>query len=155
MAFNERLAQRVRDLIQDNPGCVEKKMFGGIGFLLRGNMACGVIRDDLIISAIIEDQGQFLRLLRLLLAGDASFSGGEEWLKGAFSFQKTSVTWEDLDLPLLEDLIRALSRSPETKIDRIAEIVEKLRRTPQGQQIIPAEFDQLWQTILQARKEIQ
>ena len=112
-------------------------------------------RDDLIVSAIIEDQGQFLRYLRLLLAGEASFSSDDEWLRGDLNLQRTSATWEDLDLPLLEDLIRALSRSPEKKIDRITEIVEQLRRTPQGQQIIPAEFDHLWQIILQARNEIQ
>ena len=49
MAYDEGLAQRVRELISEQPGYEEKKMFGGIGFLLRGNMACGVIREDLII----------------------------------------------------------------------------------------------------------
>lgn len=49
MAYDEGLAQRVRDLISDHPGFVEKKMFGGIGFLLGGNMACGVNQEDLII----------------------------------------------------------------------------------------------------------
>jgi len=49
MAYDEGLAQRVRELISDQPGYQEKKMFGGIGFLIHGNMACGVIREDLII----------------------------------------------------------------------------------------------------------
>lgn len=49
MAYDEGLAQRVREIIGDQPGYEEKKMFGGIGFLIRGNMACGVIREDLII----------------------------------------------------------------------------------------------------------
>jgi len=49
MVYDEGLAQRVRELISDHPGYKEKKMFGGIGFLIHGNMACGVIRDDLII----------------------------------------------------------------------------------------------------------
>jgi len=49
MTFGEGLAQRVRDLISDLPNYVEKKMFGGIGFLLGGNMACGVNQEDLII----------------------------------------------------------------------------------------------------------
>jgi len=112
-------------------------------------------RDDLLISAIIENQGQFLRYLRILLSGDASFVNMEELFRGEFSTQKMSSAWEDLDLPLLEVLIRALSRSPETKIDRISEIVEQLQRTTQGQKIIPAEFFNLWQLILQARNEIQ
>jgi len=49
MAYDEGLAQRVRELIENHPGYVEKNMFGGIGFLLYGNMACGVLRDNLIV----------------------------------------------------------------------------------------------------------
>ena len=49
MAFDEVLAQRVRELFNNRLGYEEKKMFGGIGFLLHGNMASGVIREDLIV----------------------------------------------------------------------------------------------------------
>ena len=43
------LAQRVREILEEEPGFDEKKMFGGICFLLFGNMVCGIIRDDLIV----------------------------------------------------------------------------------------------------------
>jgi TfoX/Sxy family transcriptional regulator of competence genes len=49
MAFNEMLAQRVRHEMRGLPGLVEKKMFGGVGFLLNGNMACGIMGDELIV----------------------------------------------------------------------------------------------------------
>jgi TfoX/Sxy family transcriptional regulator of competence genes len=49
MAYNERLAARVRDMIGEQPGLAEKQMFGGLAFLLHGNMACGVRGDDLIV----------------------------------------------------------------------------------------------------------
>jgi TfoX/Sxy family transcriptional regulator of competence genes len=49
MAYDERLAQRVREVLGDLPGLVEKKMFGGVGYMVRGNMACGVNGDDLIV----------------------------------------------------------------------------------------------------------
>jgi len=49
MAYDEGLAQRIRDIIGDRLGYQEKKMFGGVGFLFFGNMACGVIREDLIV----------------------------------------------------------------------------------------------------------
>jgi TfoX/Sxy family transcriptional regulator of competence genes len=49
MAYDEGLAVRVRDAIGERPGLVEKRMFGGLAFLLRGNMACGVRGDDLIV----------------------------------------------------------------------------------------------------------
>jgi TfoX/Sxy family transcriptional regulator of competence genes len=39
MAFDEELAQRIRDLVAGEPGLTEKKMFGGLAFLIGGNMA--------------------------------------------------------------------------------------------------------------------
>jgi TfoX/Sxy family transcriptional regulator of competence genes len=49
MAYNEGLAQRIRETLAEQPGLSEKKMFGGVSFLLNGNMACGVIKDELIV----------------------------------------------------------------------------------------------------------
>lgn len=49
MAFDEKLAERIRTHLGKRRGLVEKKMFGGIAFLVRGNMCCGVHRDDLIV----------------------------------------------------------------------------------------------------------
>ena len=49
MAYDEGLAQRVREEMIELPGFVEKEMFGGIGFMLQGNMACGVNGEDLIV----------------------------------------------------------------------------------------------------------
>ena len=55
MAFDEGLAQRLREILSDCLGYEEKKMFGGIGFILQGNMACGVIREDLIVRVGAEN----------------------------------------------------------------------------------------------------
>ena len=58
MAYDEGLAARATEALGDQDGLVEKKMFGGIGYLVHGNMACGVNRDSLIIRvgpAIYED----------------------------------------------------------------------------------------------------
>lgn len=55
MAYDEGLAQRVREVIDNRPFFQEKKMFGGIGFLIQGNMACGVIREDLIVRVGAEN----------------------------------------------------------------------------------------------------
>src|SRR5262245_24536195 len=49
MAYDETLAERIRAALPDVPGLTEKKMFGGIGFLVQGNMACGVSRNDLMV----------------------------------------------------------------------------------------------------------
>ena len=39
MAYDEELADRIRDLVGDEPGVTEQKMFGGLAFLIGGNMA--------------------------------------------------------------------------------------------------------------------
>src|SRR5690348_6985921 len=39
MAYDEELAERIRSLVQDESGLSEKKMFGGLAFLINGNMA--------------------------------------------------------------------------------------------------------------------
>jgi TfoX/Sxy family transcriptional regulator of competence genes len=49
MAFDEHLAARIRAHLGKRTGLAEKKMFGGIGFLMKGNMCCGVHRDALIV----------------------------------------------------------------------------------------------------------
>jgi TfoX/Sxy family transcriptional regulator of competence genes len=49
MAYDESLADRVRAALAGTPGLREKRMFGGLCFLVRGNMACGIVRDTLMV----------------------------------------------------------------------------------------------------------
>jgi len=49
MTYDRRLAERVRVALKGQRGLTEKEMFGGIGFMLRGNMTCGVLEADLIV----------------------------------------------------------------------------------------------------------
>ena len=51
MAFDEGLATRVRELLGGETGLTEMQMFGGLAFLLDGNMACGVRGHDLLVRA--------------------------------------------------------------------------------------------------------
>jgi hypothetical protein len=48
MAFDESLAARIRNALARKKGVVEKKMFGGVGFLLHGNILVGVWKNSLI-----------------------------------------------------------------------------------------------------------
>ena len=48
MPYDESVAQRIRSALADRDELAEKKMFGGICFLLDGNMCCGVIVDELM-----------------------------------------------------------------------------------------------------------
>src|SRR6201993_855698 len=49
MAFSEALAERIRQRLARRKNVEEKKMFGGAGFLLNGNMLVGVWKDSLIV----------------------------------------------------------------------------------------------------------
>lgn len=49
MAFDESLAGGIRDVLAHRLDIEEKKMFGGLGFLLNGNMLVGVWKDSLIV----------------------------------------------------------------------------------------------------------
>ena len=49
MPYDEGLAERIRDVLDAVPGVVERKMFGGLAFMVRGNMACGVVGDELMV----------------------------------------------------------------------------------------------------------
>ena len=49
MSYDEKLDARIRAALGPLPELEEKKMFGGVGFLVNGNMACGVHKNDLIV----------------------------------------------------------------------------------------------------------
>lgn len=49
MAFDEGLAERIRDALEDRTDVTEKRMFGGIAFLFGGNMGVGIVGEDLMV----------------------------------------------------------------------------------------------------------
>jgi hypothetical protein len=62
VAYDEGLAERIRDLMADEAGVTEKRMFGGLCFLLRGNMCVGVVKDELMVRAGPDAYETLLRL---------------------------------------------------------------------------------------------
>jgi len=49
MAYDERLAERCRLAMAGRPDVVEKHMFGGLAFMVRGHMACGIVGSTLMV----------------------------------------------------------------------------------------------------------
>lgn len=49
MAYDESLADRIRELMLGDPGLSERKMFGGIAFMLDGHMCCGIVGEELML----------------------------------------------------------------------------------------------------------
>ncbi len=102
MAFDEGLAERVRDALRDREDLTEKKMFGGLCFLLGGNMCCGIVGEELMLRVGPERYEAVLarpharemdftgRALRGMVyvgsAGLAEDAALAEWLAPAVSF---------------------------------------------------------------------
>jgi len=60
MAYDLKLAERIRSELDGTP-FVERKMFGGVGFLLHGNMACGVNKSNMIVRVDPEKHNALLK----------------------------------------------------------------------------------------------
>jgi TfoX/Sxy family transcriptional regulator of competence genes len=72
MAYNEKLAERIRRQLSNRADVVERKMFGGLAFMVRGHMCCGVVGDELMARvgpAAYEDA------LRVKHAREMNFTG--------------------------------------------------------------------------------
>lgn len=61
MAFDETLAKRVRALLIGRTGYGERRMFGGIAFMLDGRMCCGVLNDELVTRVSAADYAAALQ----------------------------------------------------------------------------------------------
>jgi TfoX/Sxy family transcriptional regulator of competence genes len=61
VAYDEALADRIRELLSARADVSERKMFGGLVFMLAGNMACGVLGEDLIVRLDREESERALQ----------------------------------------------------------------------------------------------
>ena len=102
MAFNGPLAVRIRTALTSKKGIEEKKMFGGIGFLLHGNMLVGVWKNSLIVrlgpdqwdEALLEPHAKEFDITGKSMRGWVMVEPGgiededqlEEWIQRAVKF---------------------------------------------------------------------
>jgi TfoX/Sxy family transcriptional regulator of competence genes len=49
VSYDERLAARVRPVLGERARVTERKMFGGLAFMVSGHMACGIVGEDLMV----------------------------------------------------------------------------------------------------------
>ena len=60
MAFDEQLAMRIRAVLGARTDLIERKMFGGLAFMVRGHMCCGIVGNDLIVRVGADGYGDAL-----------------------------------------------------------------------------------------------
>lgn len=78
MAYNLKLAERIRVEVQGLP-IIEKKMFGGVGYMLNGNMACGILGDDMIVRVGTDEYESMLKRAHVKIF---TMKGGPRPMKG-------------------------------------------------------------------------
>ena len=61
MAYDEGLAERIRGALDDRSDVSEKKMFGGIAFMVRGHMSVGIVKDELMVRVGPEAYAELVR----------------------------------------------------------------------------------------------
>jgi TfoX N-terminal domain len=106
MAYDEELAGRIRNLIGDEPALVEKKMFGGLAFLIGGNMAIGASGQGGILVRVDPEESE--RLVATTSASPMEMRGRE--MRGWLRVDTEDVT-SDAELGKWVELGTAYARS--------------------------------------------
>ena len=110
MAFDEGLADRVRMVVSRNRGISERKMFGGLAFMMNGNMFCGVLKSDLMLrlgpvasvaalkqphTRLMDFSGKPMKsMIYVDAAGVDSDTDLQRWVEACLAFVQTLPTKE-------------------------------------------------------------
>lgn len=121
MAYDERLAERIRDYFKRRRSIEEKRMFGGLCFMLNGHMCCGIEKDRLMIRVVSD---RYEMLLQKPHAREMDFTGKP--LKGFLFISKAGYrTAAGLSRWLDEAIECAKSKLPKKRKVKISRKAQK------------------------------
>ena len=107
-------------------------------------------RKERVLRSLLKDSKTLLRYLLLLLADDPEAMFQELREPGD---ERSSWSADGDWTPLLEQLLRALDRSPD-RVEQVQRLIEDLRRTPEGQQLVPPALDSILGPISRVHQEM-
>jgi hypothetical protein len=110
-------------------------------------------RLDRLLVQLLRSRGDVLRYMLFLLAGDDVALATLRGVTGDVGSTTRHERDRALDLPLVEWLVRAVSRSPE-RIDHLARLIASLRSTDEGRELLPEGFEAVWDEIWSARSGV-
>jgi TfoX/Sxy family transcriptional regulator of competence genes len=106
MAYDKGVAERLREVYEDVPNVVEKKMFGGVAFMVDGHMSCGVNQESIMVRV---GPAQYADALKKPHAREMDFTGKP--LKGfvyidpdGFESDEALISWVKLSLDFVATL---------------------------------------------------
>ena len=91
MAYDENLATRIEGHIGEHPGMSSRKMFGGVGFMLQGNMAVGIHKDALMVRINPEEHEEALNE-----PGVSEFGMSGRSMRGWIEVDAETITQDDV-----------------------------------------------------------
>ena len=104
MPYDEKLAARIDELVKGRKDFTSKKMFGGIGYMLNGNMCIGVHKNELIVRCDVADtdkllaeknvkifdiSGKPMKGWLLISPGGTKGNGLQKWFERSLAFVQT------------------------------------------------------------------
>ena len=103
MAYDEKLAARVRVLLAGRPDVIERQMFGGVTFMVAGHMCCGVQGDTLALrlgpegaaEALASRRARPMEFTGRALAGFVTVDTGALTGKALAEWLRQAVAWAD------------------------------------------------------------
>ncbi|RYY23811.1 MAG: TfoX family protein [Chitinophagaceae bacterium] len=100
MAYNEQLAQRIRSALSDLPNVTEKKMFGGLAFLLNDKMCINVGNDRIMcrIDPVLHDEALTNKGTRTLIMKGREYKGFIHVDEAAIKTKKELDYWIELSV---------------------------------------------------------
>jgi len=111
MAFDEKLAERIRTALGSQRGITERKMMGGLCFMLAGNMCCGVTGDALMVRVGKDGYAAALAKPHVRPLEFAGRRPGGFVLVDLAGFSRSFVKWIQTGL----DVAAALPKKPAKK----------------------------------------
>jgi TfoX/Sxy family transcriptional regulator of competence genes len=134
MAYDEGLAERIRGVLDERPGVSEKRMFGGIAFLVNGHMSVGIVENKLMVRV---GPDSYDRVLRERHARRMDFTGRP--MKGfvyvvadGYEADADLRRWVDLGVSYVTTLPAKPSRAEPNKGMRPTRRAAARRRSPRS-----------------------
>jgi hypothetical protein len=111
-------------------------------------------RRERVLRSVLRDRDRVLRfLLFLLAAGDPRQAASLLVSTDGAKDPSPDLAGPRIELPLFESLLQALKREP-SRLDHVARVIDDLRKSPEGEALIPEGFLEIWEPIWIAREAL-
>ena len=110
-------------------------------------------RNERLLQSLLQNRREVVRFMLLLLSGQEPDTPEALVQLQRLVSGGTGRQARESEVPLFETLVRTLSRDP-GKLKSLARLVEDLKKTPEGAELLPEGFDEIWESIWSVGKRL-